>query len=929
MDRNNKTKNIYCKRLRLWYGVSFVNLVILSTFYRNFELINLLLLYISAMDRALGGNFLTNLLIKNRHHVHRLRVKKIKNRAPGTSKTLDNRRPEVIKALVEDPRKIAVRQHISAVRERENKTLLKRIGQILTAPPTITDADYQEMKRRIQRIDKNPKQRYETELKKKQYEKYRRRLKTLNGCYNVKEWEEDYERQLQVQKFMRQVKYDGSNKNANNGPEDDPAGLETDEDDSIYENYYNGVGTLDRSGMPSSHINRLRNMKSEENRPKSGSKCFRSRYFISARRKPKPAEDPYNPMKRLMKKEFTLSSAGFEEIEKERQRSYQDVYNVVDLSVDKKKRGQNKKSMSQSAQKGIMSSNKNSGKKAKTSIWDSDSDSENGDGNLYGALAELGIAQYNNDEDDCSSEGDEQQRIELLSVQRQIRILTPDADNRNNKGRRPNFSRKFQKDINNARQKLSTQVEADISCWYYFQSQALVIVVTSDLPSSSNTIELTKTEQIALQEALNSCPTTPKQTSSASITSDKDKDGDASTIKDVDGKSTALTLDEKADNVVTINEMVDIWRKNNDDLEFIQAETELSLIEIHAKHEVDLLEILDATKNRGKESIEGDSDLMKRLELIAMELINCVEIVIDKEDAIIKFSFIDRSGSKHLGDSAIDSKLETPNSPQKEKQGNESKATVSFAENLVSDAADAAADEYKDDYFDESEGETNGGERVLNLTPSVDEFEKYLLDQAKMSCTSTLDIPFKVFNSKYNPKTKETVRMMMEEDNINCTVTVTANADTIDVSLIANTSSKLPKKIQRVKSNERSRGLLRPSSTGSLGDTPNTPNTPSVDNHSHNSNSNSNSNNSNINNSNSNSSKSKSTNQINIPSDVSDSNTPMVISAGDQVSSAIPLPSVVRFDVEYLNEFIRNLSKNVILIHEYETGINEIKIGSS
>lgn len=70
---------------------------------------------------ASGNKFIRELIIKSRRHAHTQRIKKIMTRKPGTSNTLDNRPPHIIKALLTNPRKVALRQEFNVVTERENK----------------------------------------------------------------------------------------------------------------------------------------------------------------------------------------------------------------------------------------------------------------------------------------------------------------------------------------------------------------------------------------------------------------------------------------------------------------------------------------------------------------------------------------------------------------------------------------------------------------------------------------------------------------------------------------------------------------------------------------------------------------------------------------------------------------------------------------
>lgn len=86
------------------------------------------------------------------------------------------------------------------------RALLQRISKILTAPAKInSDEEYWKMKKLFVRTNANEK--YEKEvLEKKQAEVFER-INATGAYYNHKVWEDDYQRQLKGQKFMRQVRY--------------------------------------------------------------------------------------------------------------------------------------------------------------------------------------------------------------------------------------------------------------------------------------------------------------------------------------------------------------------------------------------------------------------------------------------------------------------------------------------------------------------------------------------------------------------------------------------------------------------------------------------------------------------------------------------------------------------------------------------------
>lgn len=138
--------------------------------------------------------------------VHLERIKKIKNRKPGSSGTLDNTPPEVIPAMYVNPRKEAKKKEFNRTTEQENKCLLQRISKILTAPPLITDADYQKQKL-LCPSTKGLREKYEQDIIDKRHAEFMHHLKTIGSYYKPKDWENDYRKQVQNQKFMRQVNY--------------------------------------------------------------------------------------------------------------------------------------------------------------------------------------------------------------------------------------------------------------------------------------------------------------------------------------------------------------------------------------------------------------------------------------------------------------------------------------------------------------------------------------------------------------------------------------------------------------------------------------------------------------------------------------------------------------------------------------------------
>ncbi len=76
------------------------------------------------------------------------------------------------------------------------RSLLKRIGSILTAPPKITDKDYLEMKKRCVSTGRGLKAQYEQRIVEKKNRDFFEHLKTVKPYYKVKLWEDDYKKQV-------------------------------------------------------------------------------------------------------------------------------------------------------------------------------------------------------------------------------------------------------------------------------------------------------------------------------------------------------------------------------------------------------------------------------------------------------------------------------------------------------------------------------------------------------------------------------------------------------------------------------------------------------------------------------------------------------------------------------------------------------------
>lgn len=155
---------------------------------------------------AIGNKCIRENMIAERRDTHLAKLKKIKNRKPGTSTTVDCTAPKAIEAAKCNPRKKAISQEWSGIIEKENKALLQRISAVLTAPPKVDDGEYLKM-RKICASLKSSGGQYEKKLQEKKTKQMFAQIKKIGPYYNPKKWELEYRRQLEGQKFMRQVTY--------------------------------------------------------------------------------------------------------------------------------------------------------------------------------------------------------------------------------------------------------------------------------------------------------------------------------------------------------------------------------------------------------------------------------------------------------------------------------------------------------------------------------------------------------------------------------------------------------------------------------------------------------------------------------------------------------------------------------------------------
>lgn len=85
------------------------------------------------MDRGRAGGYVTdnNLAMKQikekQFNEHLQRLEKIKGRKAGSSHTLDNNPPVIVKAALSNPRKIALRNEFNTVVAKENKYVLMAV----------------------------------------------------------------------------------------------------------------------------------------------------------------------------------------------------------------------------------------------------------------------------------------------------------------------------------------------------------------------------------------------------------------------------------------------------------------------------------------------------------------------------------------------------------------------------------------------------------------------------------------------------------------------------------------------------------------------------------------------------------------------------------------------------------------------------------
>jgi len=216
---------------------------------------------------AVGNKQLRENTIKHVRDVHLARVKAIKTRKPGTSDTLDNTAPHVIAALKSNPRKIGKSRELNVMIERENKSLLKRISKILTAPPKINDDDYVRMRALCPSM-KGPKEIYEEQIILKHHKQLMKHLKGTGPFYDRKKWEESYKAQKIHQRFMREVTYKRPPGFVDPlAPTDKPRNLEKERRAIIERRKM----AKEISGPPGSQVKRVQSVRDSKDGSRSGS----------------------------------------------------------------------------------------------------------------------------------------------------------------------------------------------------------------------------------------------------------------------------------------------------------------------------------------------------------------------------------------------------------------------------------------------------------------------------------------------------------------------------------------------------------------------------------------------------------------------------------------------------------------------------------
>mmetsp|Transcript_32306 Transcript_32306/g.30807 ORF Transcript_32306/g.30807 Transcript_32306/m.30807 type:complete len:847 (-) Transcript_32306:33-2573(-) len=172
--------------------------------------------------------------LEKRQLEHHNRMKKIKGRKPFSSVTLDNAVPRTTAGQgFANSRRNFEKKLLSHTTEQENRCLLQRISQILTAPPKLSsDDNYNKMKMLVGSL-KPGSSTYDKKLMASKQEKFFGNLKNIDSFYHADQWESDYQKQLQSQEmFLRQVRYKRPKGFVDPFAEIDPLKISKEKDDS-------------------------------------------------------------------------------------------------------------------------------------------------------------------------------------------------------------------------------------------------------------------------------------------------------------------------------------------------------------------------------------------------------------------------------------------------------------------------------------------------------------------------------------------------------------------------------------------------------------------------------------------------------------------------------------------------------------------------
>lgn len=222
------------------------------------------------MDRGRKGGCIIgekNLKIwKRLRGEHYYRLKKIKNREPGTG-GVDHLQPNVLEVQSVAQKESSLKNTII---HNENKALLKRISIILTNKSQFSSTkEYYDMKKRVLPKSQSKRALFEKKLVDRATKQFFKDLKKLKPFYSMSRFEKEYQHQAFNQKFMRQVKYKRPKDWVD--PFADPAPPETEEErkERIRQQRIKArkidlriSAEKSTASTKSGHINRIREMRS-------------------------------------------------------------------------------------------------------------------------------------------------------------------------------------------------------------------------------------------------------------------------------------------------------------------------------------------------------------------------------------------------------------------------------------------------------------------------------------------------------------------------------------------------------------------------------------------------------------------------------------------------------------------------------------------